>query len=1029
MKKTQALKALNNLAPDKVFFSFRGRLTVTLLQLIARLLPGRFAVWFSLLDEGRLERQVQIKFSLLSFLPGGQAYRTPRFHLIVERRDWLALQADALQALEQDSDTAPPLQERGRSIPSLKPLFDLLHRLDCELARVHGRIRINILEPDHTRTLTLALNDSTLSPVGSFFDVDVPRPVLDRLLAGELDLSSALLRGRIQVGGDTGLAARLANAFNPPATVPPGLPIPNTYVGLGDHPLDRKAINLDNVFDLFGAPPRTASCVLRMDFRERRGNSFIFRARGYDVYHNRRMEMDHTYVTDDDMPYGDMTWQLDFLRADVYRVRLTRAVSAPDVVTPMIACDITDPQLEVTLQEHDDHYLLRTEALRLKVYREDFRTEVQDAAGRQVTEIGGRQKTLFSTVIDAFPTGLIHDHETGMHFAVENFTLTPGEAVYGFGERFSSLNKRGQTVGLWAVDGMGNTSGRTYKNIPFFMSTAGYGVFVNHVLPMTFFIGSRSYVHNLLAAEGDSLDYYFFYGPSLKKIARAYTDLTGRSPVPPKWSFGLWVSRISYDSQQEVLETAQRLRAERFPADVINVDTNWSEGEWQCDWRFGSRFPDPAGMFRQLRDQHLRVCLWQWPYICEHLDIFKEAQEKGVLAEGGSFDMLLFKARTIDLSKPQAVQWYQAQLKRLFELGASAIKVDFGEHVRDYERYQGYSGREMHNLFPLLYNQAAFEVTREQFGQGLIWARSAYAGSQRYPVHWSGDNSSTFENMLCSLRGGLSFGLSGFSFWSNDVGGFAGTPSDKLYLRWTQFGIFNSHMRLHGGGPRYREPWNYAPETQDIFRRMVALRYRFLPYLYSEAHHSSQAGLPVMRPLVYEFQDDPTTFHIEDQFLFGHAVLVAPILTEADERKVYLPAGLWADGWTGALLTGPCWLDYRADLDRVPFFYRGGCAVPHGPSMQYVDERPLDPLTLHIVPDGEGCAAYTMIDDAETVIVSGLLCDGAFDLRVESCPRRLVLNLYSVAKIERLICNGQEVQPVRAGAYLYTAELRLPGST
>jgi alpha-D-xyloside xylohydrolase len=430
-------------------------------------------------------------------------------------------------------------------------------------------------------------------------------------------------------------------------------------------------------------------------------------------------------------------------------------------------------------------------------------------------------------------------------------------------------------------------------------------------------------------------------------------------------------------------------------------------------------------MFKQLREQGLRVCLWQWPYICEHLDIFKEAQERGVLAEGGNFDMLLFKVRTIDMSKPEAVRWYQEQLRNLFEIGASVIKVDFGEHVRDYEHFQGYSGREMHNLFPLLYNQAAFDVTQKYFGRGVIWARSAYAGSQRYPVHWSGDNSSTFENMLCSLRGGLSFGLSGFTFWSNDVGGFTGTPSDKLYLRWTQFGIFNSHMRLHGGGPRYREPWNYSSQTQEIFRRMLELRYRFLPYLYSEAHHSARGGLPVLRPLVYEFQDDPTTFNIEDEFLFGQAVLVAPILIEGDERKIYLPAGMWADGWTGDIITGPCWLDYKADLERVPFFYRGGYAVPQGPIMQYVDELPLDPLTLHIVPDEARRTQYTMIDDSETVVVSGQFINGTFDLQVGSDPRKLLLHIYTTKKIEDIVCNGQEVIMRQVSDHHYIGELRM----
>ncbi|MBU1660329.1 MAG: DUF4968 domain-containing protein, partial [Chloroflexi bacterium] len=717
MSKTKTLNTIRNLTPDKVLFSPGGRLKIALVQMAARLLPGRFAVRFSLLDDGELQRQVRIKFGLRSLIPGSHTYDTPRLHLIIERSDWLALQAEALRAVELGQGDASSEQDQPKSGLSLKPIFDLLRRLDRDLADLRGRILINFLEPDHTRTLTLALNDAALSPAGSFLDVDIPRPVLDRILSGELDPSSALLRGRIHVGGDTGLAARLMNALSPPAARPPSLPTPNTYVGLSDHPLDQGAINFDNVFDLFGIPSRTAACVLRIDLRERQGNSFIFHARGYDVYRNRRMEMDHTYVTDDEMPHTGMTWRLDFLRADVYRVRLAAGGSVPENNTPMIASDISDPQLEVTLEEHAEYFLLRTRALSLKVYRDDFRTEVLNATGRKVTESGGRQKTLFSTVLDSFPSGLIHDDDSGLDFAVENFTLSPGEAVYGFGEWFSTLNKRGQTVGLWAIDGMGNTSGRTYKNIPFFMSTAGYGVFVNHVLPITFFVGSRSYVHNLLVAEGDSLDYYFFYGPSLKKIASAYTDLTGKSPVPPKWSFGLWVSRISYDSQEEVQETARRLRAEKYPADVIGVDTNWFEGEWQCDWQFGPRFPDPAGMFRQLREQNLRVCLWQWPYVCEHLDIFEEAQEKGVLAEGGNFDMLLFKVRTIDMSKPEAVEWYQAQLRRLFDLGAAAIKVDFGEHVRDYESYQKYTGREMHNLYPLLYNQAAFEITQEYFGR------------------------------------------------------------------------------------------------------------------------------------------------------------------------------------------------------------------------------------------------------------------------------------------------------------------------
>jgi hypothetical protein len=370
------LKTIRYLTPDNVLFSHRGRLKIFILQLVARFLPGRFAIWLSLLDEEVLEQQVQIKFGIRSLIPGSSAYDVPRLHLIVERKDWLALHTDALLALEASPDHPQETPEQQGSGIALKPILDLLQRIDRDLIAVHGRFRINFLELDQTRTLTLALNDSSLSPSGSFFDVDVPRPTLDSILTGELDISSAFLRGRIRVGGDTGLAAKLVNALNPPATYPPSLDTPNAYVGLSDHPLDRNAINLDNVFDLFGVPPRSASCVLRVDLSERRDNSFIFRARGYDIYRNRRMEMDHTYVTDDEIPYTIMTWQLDFLRADVYRVRLAAGDCVSDKVTPMIASDITDPQLEVTLEEQPDHYLLRTRALCLKIYREDFRTEV-----------------------------------------------------------------------------------------------------------------------------------------------------------------------------------------------------------------------------------------------------------------------------------------------------------------------------------------------------------------------------------------------------------------------------------------------------------------------------------------------------------------------------------------------------------------------------------------------------------------------------------------------------------------------------
>ncbi|MCK4514263.1 MAG: alpha-xylosidase, partial [Spirochaetaceae bacterium] len=286
----------------------------------------------------------------------------------------------------------------------------------------------------------------------------------------------------------------------------------------------------------------------------------------------------------------------------------------------------------------------------------------------------------------------------------------------------------------------------------------------------------------------------------------------------------------------------------------------------------------------------------------------------------------------IDFSKKEGVAWYKEKLKGLFELGASVMKVDFGEQIQPHQEFSKYSGREMHNLYPLLYNKAAFEATEEHLGKGnaVIWARSAYAGSQRYPVHWSGDNSSNFPNMLTSLRAGLSLGLCGFTFWSQDTGGFVGIPDDKLYIRWTALSIFQSHMRFHGCEPRFREPWNFSTETQDIVRKFLELRYRLIPYIFSESIQAAREGLPLMRSFFLEFPDDPNTLNIEDQFCSGTKLLVAPILTEADRRRLYLPEGVWYNFWERKAIQGPKWIHEESALDEIPLYVKAGCFLPMG---------------------------------------------------------------------------------------------------
>ncbi|TFG05636.1 MAG: DUF4968 domain-containing protein [Promethearchaeota archaeon] len=748
---------------------------------------------------------------------------------------------------------------------------------------------------------------------------------------------------------------------------------PNVYFGYTDHPLDVKATPIGNLFNAISKLMRKKTqFVLAVQLKERKANSFLFLAKTYHILSLKNIDFETgDLVTKNKTKYIECTMQIDFLREDVYRLRLAEGAAVPENQTPMLLNDIHDANLNVEFKEMDERYLISTGKLELDITKDPFCIEIRDSDGNLITESSGRTKNRFPNALDSFPLGFIKDRKFKYWFGVESFVIYPGEAIYGLGEQFGPLNKVGQTIGFWNFEGTGNTAGRIYKNIPFFMSTRGYGVFVNESRPITFWVGSREYCKNQIAIEGKFIDYFFFQG-NLKDILRNYTALTGRAAVPPKWSFGVWMSRITYKRQEEVLATAKKLREMKFPCDVIHIDTGWFDEDWRCDWKFGKEnFPTPTVMFEQLKEMNFRVSLWQIPYVIKGTHPYQDAKKKKVLAKnnGPFIFLVMFPANPIDFSNPQGVKWYQEQLKPLFELGANVIKVDFGEGIEPPMKFMKYNGRQMHNLYPLLYNKAAFEATAEYFGEGIIWARSAYAGSQRYPVHWSGDNSSNLENILCSFRGGLSLGLCGFTFWSQDTGGFIGRPSDEAYIRWTQATIFQSHIRFHGMGPRYREPWNFEPETQDIVRKYLNFRYQLIPYLYSEAQVAASHGLPLLSPLVLEFPTDPNVFNVEDQFLSGRHLLIAPILSTNQTRKIYLPEGNWYDYWTGEIITGPTWISKTVSLELIPLYVRSGIIIPLGPMVQSTNELTGDELTLKIFPDQNGRAHYEMLEKERTLSI------------------------------------------------------------
>lgn len=678
---------------------------------------------------------------------------------------------------------------------------------------------------------------------------------------------------------------------------------------------------------------------------------------------------------------------LEFCTDAIVRIRCAPAGAPIPSPTPMVVGRFDGAsRLEVT--ETAAFVAIESALLRVEVVREPLQLRILDHSGKLLWSTRPldlaclrRPETQWNPAENrwlffhryAYPLGCA-DYGAD-RYAFLSTDLHYDEHIYGFGEDYGRMDKRQTRRRLWNVEAFGNASPGAYKNIPFYMSTRGYGVFLNTSHAVTAHIGDLEHTAlSVIVDDTTELDLYWIFGPTLKEILPRYTSITGAPGVPPKWSFGLWMGRISYNRQDQVEQVAAELRRRRIPCDVIHIDTDWYEHDWQCDLEFGkSKFPDPAGMTAQLRAQGFRICLWQWPNLTVSTSLFREGQEAGYLARRTNGHPYLFPgfagdAGFIDYSNPDAMAWIQAKFRKLFELGVAAIKVDFGEGASPEARYHDASPEAMHNLYALLYNRALFEVTEETFGKGkaVIWARAAWAGSQRYPLHWSGDGLARFEDLACVLRAALSFGLSGFPFYSHDIGGFSGLPDAALYVRWAQFGLFSSHARCHGVPPR--EPWAYGEEAEAIFRRYAELRYRLLPYIFSEAVVCGQTSAPFLRPLVLDWQDDPNVFTIDDQYLFGRSLLVAPILDESNRRRVYLPAGVWFDYWTKTRLEGGRWIEIDAPLDVLPIFVKAGAIIPYGPTMQHTAQLPLDPLTVELyAPDDEG--DYTILDEDHPAIV------------------------------------------------------------
>jgi alpha-D-xyloside xylohydrolase len=567
---------------------------------------------------------------------------------------------------------------------------------------------------------------------------------------------------------------------------------------------------------------------------------------------------------------------------------------------------------------------------------------------------------------------------------VEQLALGVGEYVYGLGERFTPYVKNGQVVDLWNEDG-GTSSEQAYKNVPFYLTNRGYGVFVNHPERVSYEVASEKVQRVQFSVPGESLEYFLIYGPSPKEVLARYTALTGRPALPPAWSFGLWLTTSFTTDYDEGTVTGfiQGMADRDLPLHVFHFDCFWMKAFHWCNFEWDERvFPDPEGMLRRLKARGLRICVWINPYIAQRSALFDEGMANGYLLkrpDGGVWQWDRWQAGmgVVDFTNPAACRWYGDKLRALVDMGVDCFKTDFGERIpTDVVYYDGSDPVKMHNYYSYLYNKTVFEVLEGALGvgQATLFARSATAGGQQFPVHWGGDSTATFESMAESLRGGLSLGLSGFGFWSHDMGGFEQTAPASVYKRWCAFGLLSSHSRLHGSSS-YRVPWLFDEEAVDVLRTFTKLKCRLMPYLFGAACEAHASGVPVMRAMLLEFPGDPACDTLDRQYMLGDSLLVAPVFAPNGTVDYYLPAGRWTHLTSGAVVEGGRWVRETHGYLSLPLLARPNVVLPLGANEQRPDYDYADGVIFHVFELEDGATSSARVpatngDVAMTVEVS-----------------------------------------------------------
>ena len=595
---------------------------------------------------------------------------------------------------------------------------------------------------------------------------------------------------------------------------------------------------------------------------------------------------------------------------------------------PKFGLNETDPDVEI--DDTDAKWTFTSGRLTLEIAKGETIDFKYLYDGKVIAHSGWRAK------------GLVTDPEGQLHVS-EQLDLGVGEKIYGLGERFTNFIKNGQTVDIWNEDG-GTGTEQAYKNIPFYLSNRKYGLYVDNPGKVSFEVGSEKVSRVQFSVPGEEMSYSVVGGENLKAILNTYTDLTGKAPLVPDWSYGLWLSTsftTDYD-EKTVLEFVDGMAERNIPLSVFHFDCRWmKELEWcNFDWD-KSKFPDPEGLLKKLHDRGLKICVWINSYIGQKSPLFEEGAKNGyfIKNEDGSvwqWDKWQAGMAIVDFTNPEATKWYQGYLKKLVAMGVDCFKTDFGERIptEGVKYYDGSDPELMHNYYTYLYNKAVYDVLVETKGadEAILFARSATVGGQQFPVHWGGDCSSNYPSMAESLRAGLSFGMSGFGYWSHDIAGFEDQASPDLYKRWTQFGLLSSHSRYHGS-TAYKVPWLYGDEAVDVAREFTELKLQLKPYLLKMAQETHETGVPMMRAMVLEFPDDPTCEDIDTQYMLGDDLLVAPVFREDGVARFYVLDDGTGQAWTNIITDTAYepgkWYTEQYDYHTLPVLARPGTDPLH----------------------------------------------------------------------------------------------------